>query len=593
MLVKKLAIKSISDTAFVKQKRINYCHAMRYYIKHINQPHLQEYIRIRWNMDSWEYESMSTDADAKINANKTQKEKNLSKQEEQKEKIENLQKELVNTKKKTKEYVDIKTNIFYATKYLNRLKKRENASIVFGGHQRLSSISYLHNMINKNELKELELNSIELKSEEVLKEIEKIQQEKLEYQNRLTNVYKQYESHRNSNFMIGGEAHHPHCNRKFEYEFDKNKVTFKPYDGKRIDIEYFCSDKEKMELYLIWIKVLENNKDFPVTIRLSEDYIWIHYSEQITANFSFKERECKEEYKKIKTKSKKKLEKEKNKIRIKYHKEQEDRMFADKLKSRYAGIDLNPKNMGFTIIDTEAGHILFAMNYDVSELHKRLNVSSDAPEQLKQNAKRKHEIALIYKDIFKKCKHFKVSHFVMEELDFKKSKSDKNKGFNRTTKNMWHRDWSKKQIVKRCNVNGIKLVEVQPQYSSFIGNMRYKFFDPVNSSLEIIRRGVNKFRAKSSLFPELKRTDVDAMSDLSFAVAKDTLRDVQRKGVLVREELSMCGTWKDVYDLFKLSGIKDWRQTLVDENHVSVQANSVKSGVVRQRFFNKDFCFIA
>ena len=48
------------------------------------------------------------------------------------------------------------------------------------------------------------------------------------------------------------------------------------------------------------------------------------------------------------------------------------------------------------------------------------------------------------------------------------------------------------QIKKVCKLDKIKVLEVAPNYSSFIGNLVYrdkKLFDPVLSSIEISRRG--------------------------------------------------------------------------------------------------------
>jgi len=105
----------------------------------------------------------------------------------------------------------------------------------------------------------------------------------------------------------------------------------------------------------------------------------------------------------------------------------------------------------------------------------------------------------VWKYIFNLAKHYKVSHFVMEDLDFK-PKVDKNKPkeFNRKTKNLWHRTLTQQLVNKYCNINGIIKIEVIPCYSSFIGNMVYEDYDPIAASLELCRRGIVKYIKGSS-----------------------------------------------------------------------------------------------
>ena len=71
------------------------------------------------------------------------------------------------------------------------------------------------------------------------------------------------------------------------------------------------------------------------------------------------------------------------------------------------------------------------------------------------------------------------------------------------TKNLWHRTLTTQLILKHCNIIGLNLIEVNPIYSSFIGNMIYHYFDPISSSLEIGRRGATKYTKGSSVYPLL------------------------------------------------------------------------------------------
>jgi len=147
-------------------------------------------------------------------------------------------------------------------------------------------------------------------------------------------------------------------------------------------------------------------------------------------------------------------------------------------------------------------------------LIKKPNKASNSVESKYLNNKRKHEISLIYKSIFSFAKHYKCGYFVMEELNFKeKNLKEENKEFNRKTKNIWNRTFQSNLISKYCNQTGIQLIEVNPVYSSFIGNLTYNYFDPINASIEIGRRGMFKYIKGKSLYPKMTSTIIDTMME--------------------------------------------------------------------------------
>jgi len=57
-------------------------------------------------------------------------------------------------------------------------------------------------------------------------------------------------------------------------------------------------------------------------------------------------------------------------------------------------------------------------------------------------------------------------------------------------------------ISRRCNETGTILRKVNPCYSSFIGNLTFKEYDPIASSIEILRRGIGQFSKGFKLIPE-------------------------------------------------------------------------------------------
>jgi len=91
---------------------------------------------------------------------------------------------------------------------------------------------------------------------------------------------------------------------------------------------------------------------------------------------------------------------------------------------------------------------------------------------------------------------------VVEDLEFK-SKDKKSKEFNRQTKNIWHRTLTTNMINKNCNELGIIKVEVNPVYSSFIGNLIHNEYDCIASALELCRRGAVKYIKNSNFYPPM------------------------------------------------------------------------------------------
>jgi hypothetical protein len=69
-------------------------------------------------------------------------------------------------------------------------------------------------------------------------------------------------------------------------------------------------------------------------------------------------------------------------------------------------------------------------------------------------------------------------------------------------KNEWCKNYLFELINRRCNETKTILRKINPVYSSFIGNIIYKEYDPISASLEINRRGINQYKKGSSIFPE-------------------------------------------------------------------------------------------
>ena len=147
------------------------------------------------------------------------------------------------------------------------------------------------------------------------------------------------------------------------------------------------------------------------------------------------------------------------------------------------------------------------------------------------NNKLNHEILDISKRISSISKHYQSKFIFIEDLNFKGKSIDK--GFNRLTKNLWHRNIFIQNLEKRCTIYGQKLYRVNPAYSSLIGNSMYDYVDPINASIEIGRRGYECIIKKSKQFYP------------TFCL-KESLKHQWKETIS-----DMTDNWRGLYDLVK------------------------------------------
>ena len=107
-------------------------------------------------------------------------------------------------------------------------------------------------------------------------------------------------------------------------------------------------------------------------------------------------------------------------------------------------------------------------------------------------------------------------------------------------------------LKKRCNIFRIKLVEVIPNYSSFVGNVFYRSLDMpdmVLASIEIGRRAYEfynqyiakiKEQRKNILFPNVQTTKLKSLYDKSleeFGISDSGLDWMKVYSVLKKSEM--------------------------------------------------------
>lgn len=374
------------------------------------------------------------------------------------EKISEIEKIIEN-----KSYKD-KKHLYKLKNKLAYLKKSINHKIVFGGRALLQEVTKLKQEFNKTG----DINTYNRYSSKLNKFKTK----------RLLPIYSLGDIYQKSN-------------RKFNFDLSNDKLIFKPDRKTKINIEFICSNKQQSILN----KIQENIGLMPISVRLDNKHVYIIFNEEKLFNYEFKKLDYVKEIKNTKDKEIKKD------IFKKYIAEQNSRKIVNKVENRYCAVDLNPQYIGLSIVDKEGFKIIHKEVIDLTKLGTKLKLSNIDKVQLKQNNKRKHEITIAWKHIFDICNHYKVSNFIMEDLNFKdKPVNTEGKEFNRKTKNLWHRTLTTQLINKYCNMNGINLIEVNPAYSSFIGNLTYEYFDPLAASLELARRGMTKYDKNNKQF---------------------------------------------------------------------------------------------
>ena len=283
----------------------------------------------------------------------------------------------------------------------------------------------------------------------------------------------EYQENRLLFINVQGEANQK-GNRKFTLDLDNNQIIFKPKCREKIILQL---PKLRKPLYkelkriqeLSTQEITEDFKGMCFQIELSSKEIHISFDELATKNFKI-----------------------------------------TSIKDRILGIDLNPNFIGYSISDfkdDENKNILSAKCFDLTKLNKNLEVKSNDKKHLYQTNKRQFEIIQIVKSIISQAVHFKTEKIVIEDLNLPSEDKHKGKEYNRLVNNCWNRQLFIRKLKMDARIFGIKVIEVNPMYSSFIGNLQHNYFDPVSSSLEIARRGLSKFVKGSKLFPSLSVKD--------------------------------------------------------------------------------------
>ena len=248
------------------------------------------------------------------------------------------------------------------------------------------------------------------------------------------------------------------------------------------------------------------------------------------------------------------------------------------IKDRVFAVDLNPNYIGWSVVDWKDEYkyeVIAHGTYSIKELNdvyfKLKGTSSDDPRKIKLTNKRHFETLEISKELVEIACKYGCSLFGIEDLSIESEDYCRGKSYNRLVNNFWCRNVLVNNLKKRCVVNGIRLLEVKPEYSSFIGNIAYRELglpDMELSSIEIGRRAYEFYNQYIAKTKEIKKNIVQPeINGFSEAVSKS----LEEFGIVENFR-----SFKDMYYSFKKSKLK-YRLSLENLNPRFSRRKSYKS----------------
>ena len=295
-------------------------------------------------------------------------------------------------------------------------------------------------------------------------------------------------------------------NRLFTFGLETQRIIYKPNKERHVEIR-FLPMKKKIAEELSKVQELADQNQITVSVKLSDKYVWITYDESLIYDARYK-------------------------------------MLQSK---RILGIDMNPNYIGISVIE-------FGKNSEFTVLHKqvfdlsRLTISSgkasaDSSSKYITN-KLKHETIAIAHKISKVADVWKCKTVAIEDLSIKPKDQKKGNKLNRLCNNKWERRLFVTKLKMLANLHKYNLVEVNPAYSSIVGNFAYgdeNTPDMVAASIEIARRAYKKFD-KGWFYPKF---------------------NIQSRDERWKQTLGSVENWKELFRKIKESKLK-YRFQLLD-----------------------------
>ena len=288
-------------------------------------------------------------------------------------------------------------------------------------------------------------------------------------------------------------------NRLFVFDLDNQRITYKPSKERHVEIR-FLPMKKKIAEELAKVQELAEHNKITVSVKMSDKYVWLTYDESLIHDVRYKALQFK----------------------------------------RVLGIDMNPNYIGLSVIEfnnNDEFNVLHKQVFDLSKLTISAGkASTDSTSKYLTN-KLKHETIAIAHEISKLVNVWKCKTVAIEDLSIKPKDHKKGKQLNKLCNNKWERHLFVTKLKMLANLYKFDLVEVNPAYSSIVGNFAYGSVntpDMVAASIEIARRAYKKFE-NGWFYPR-------------FSIQ---FRDEQWK-----QTLGSVENWKDLFRKIKETGLK-------------------------------------
>lgn len=250
-------------------------------------------------------------------------------------------------------------------------------------------------------------------------------------------------------------------------------------------------------------------------------------------------------------------------------------------KNRAIAIDMNPNYLGYSIVDWKSEseyRIIDKGVFDISLINKKennLKCSSDNKRKLYINNKRDYELIKIAHKLFDLTKHYRCEVFAIEKLDMRTRDLNKGRRLNRLVNNQWNRNKFINVLKKLLNGSSTILIDVEPAYSSILGNLIYReegLPDMILSSIEIGRRGI-EFQNQYLLdIKECKKNIIQPDFDLVKERISKSLEELNIQ--------SQFQNFQELYSILKKSKVK-YRFLLENSNISRVFSKNYRKSYVK------------
>lgn len=164
------------------------------------------------------------------------------------------------------------------------------------------------------------------------------------------------------------------------------------------------------------------------------------------------------------------------------------------------------------------------LGIEFPELNQKLGLASDHPWTEAQNDKRLYEYSILAREISELAAHYQCATVATEFLNIETQDHGKGRSFNRMVNNQWCRKGFILPLVRRLEALGIRHAEVNPAYSSKLGNLLWGWPlhipDPACAAIEIGRRFLQDNTRRSSRTKGGHRRKEASLGD-SGSVAED------------------------------------------------------------------------